>query len=459
VLNVDGREELDASSLERALTLSLEALGDFRFYKRPRSLPLSQWVAIFDGLGIPSGLVRDENTRPRAVEELQRTVNAELEKVAGLQDRLNQGLTLWNNPVFTDRYTLTIEGGSVVASDQPAIMLSVTDLLPGLRGYKQFLEELSRINTVGKLRNLRQASGEIALALEYRAVVQRAQQLVEAVNQLQPTSAYLVEARANLPAEYNWAVWALEEQQKTLDQVRQFGRGEGRLDIPTLTQRLNQLKSGYVSAYAELHRQSSLNLQADQRRLRLYNDPRLRALDQLAGIDLLSRAELDAWKQSIQALRACPDFHEGLLGDRPTCTCGLRPNQPIALHAEQALDTLDTRLDGLLRRWRQALRANLGSETAQHSLQAMTAAEGGPIGAFLAQGDEDVHIPDGFVPAAVQALRGIEAITLPVDDLLQALHAGGLPCTVEELQHRFSEYLRKEMRGHDARNTRLTLDR
>ncbi len=56
-------------------------------------------------------------------------------------------------------------------------------------------------------------------------------------------------------------------------------------------------------------------------------------------------------------------------------------------------------------------------------------------------------------------LRGIEALTLPVDGLLEALKAGGLPCTVEELQRRFISFVSQNMRGHDPRNTRLTLDR
>jgi hypothetical protein len=30
---------------------------------------------------------------------------------------------------------------------------------------------------------------------------------------------------------------------------------------------------------------------------------------------------------------------------------------------------------------------------------------------------------------------------------------------VDELQKRFGDYLQKSMRGHDARNTRLNLDR
>ena len=102
---------------------------------------------------------------------------------------------------------------------------------------------------------------------------------------------------------------------------------------------------------------------------------------------------------------------------------------------------------------------NLTSEIAQRSLEAMTPGERQPIERFLNQSDDDPAIPEGFVASATQALRGIEALTLPVDGLLEALKAGGLPCIVEELQRRFISFVIQNMRGHDPRNTRLTLDR
>jgi len=170
---------------------------------------------------------------------------------------------------------------------------------------------------------------------------------------------------------------------------------------------------------------------------------------------------LEAWKRSIRELPQCREFHETMLADSPTCrSCMLRPAQKnVNLSADQMLASLDDRLDDMLTRWRQALRANLTNEAVQHSLTAMSPKEQKPIEDFLAQNDEDVSIPEGFASAASQALRGIESITLPVDDLLQALKTGGLPCTVDELQRRFAEYIHKTMRGHDASSTRLTLDK
>jgi hypothetical protein len=463
VLNLGGKTELDAGTLERAATMAVADLIDFRFYKQPRTLPLNLWTMIFEGLGLAPGLVRDENTREQAVRELQRVVGAELERTATLQGHLQQGVQLWNTPLFTDRFTVEVEAGTVVATDLPEVTLSRTELLPSLRGYKQFLEELGRFNTVGKLRNLRLTVGQVTDALGDQVVVQRVERLLDLVSRIQPLTAYLAEARANLADDHPWSERAAAARQALLDDVRRLGKGEEARDGPALARELEALKTDYVAAYADLHRRLVLGPQADDRRLRLYDDPRLVALNELATIDLLypNRVELEAWKEAITGLRPCREFHEGAIADTPTCpSCHLRPAQyRHVVQAGQMLDQLDARLDDLLTRWRQALRDALTSETARHSRDAMAPAERRPIERFLGQDDDDPAVPEGFIAAATQALRGIEALTLPVDDLLGALKEGGLPCTLEELQRRFAGFVGLVLRGHDPRNTRLTLDR
>jgi len=126
----------------------------------------------------------------------------------------------------------------------------------------------------------------------------------------------------------------------------------------------------------------------------------------------------------------------------------------MAVDSDALVNRLDDKLSDLLKNWRKALRDNLNSDTAQHSLEAMSPAERKPVDEFLLQGDDAESLPANFVPSAIQALRGIQALTLPVDMLLQALKTGGLPCTREELQNRFKQFLDQQMRGHD----RLTLD-
>jgi hypothetical protein len=461
VLSLDGRETLDAGNLERAALRAIEGLVDFRFYGAPKSLPLNLWVEIFQGLGLQPGLIRDENTREAAVREgLQPKVTQELERAARLEARLQQGVSLWNTSLFTDRFRAEVEEGWVTGVEAPEVSLPSTDLLSHVRGYKQFLEGLSRFNTVGKLRNLRVAKGEVDDALEDKAVVERAAGLLELVDRVQPLTAYLAEAQANLPEEHPWAVKAAVARGELLAAVRRVGRGEEEVAAPALIQRLRALKQEYVEEYARLHRRLVLGQQGDRKRQRLYDDSRLQALDELARIDLLSRSELEGWKDVVIGLPVCKQFHEAAVEETPTCPyCGLRPARRAGgAPAEGVLRTLDDRLDLLLRQWRQALKDALASETAQGSLNAMAPAERGPIEAFMQQEVESATVPEGFVTAAQQALRGIEALALREEELLAALKDGGLPCTVEALKERFRAFVERAMRGHDERSTRLTLE-
>jgi len=378
-----------------------------------------------------------------------------------LQNRLEQGSQLWNTPVFTDRLTFVVEKGTVVDSDAPDHSLSVMDLLPGIRGYKQFLEELNKYTTVGKLRNLRYSQGQIQEFLDYSLIVKRAHQLLDAVNQLQPYTTYLVEAQANLPENHPWAQRAHQVQKQTLDSIRRFGKGDTDFDQQAALRELTALKQEYIGVYSDLHRKSVLTANGDDFRQRLYQDVRFESMRALSGIEILTRSgDFEFWKQQLTGLLSCREFHEGAIANSPTCPyCHLRPAQQRgAANSDAMVSMLDDKLSDLLKNWRKALQTNLSSETAQHSLEAMTPSERKPIEEFLKQGDQVESLPPKFVASAVQALRGIQAVTIPVDMLLQTLKTGGLPCTREELQNRFNQFLDLQMRGYDAGNTRLTLD-
>jgi len=460
VMNLDGREELDASTLERALTRQMTDLTNFRFYKRPRTLPIHLWSMIFEGLGLQPGLVRDENTRENAISELQRLVNAELKSVVQLQIQLEQGVQLWNTPIFTDRLTYVIEKGVVVGSNAPDVSLSTKDFLPSLRGYKKFLEELSKINTVGKLKNLRYTSEEIEENLGYRKTVKRANQLLDIINQLQPLTTYLAEAQANLAEEHEWNQHARKVQQNVLDSIRRFGKGSADFNQQTVLQELNSLKKEYIAKYSELHRKYVITASGDDLRQKLYQDARFESMQLLSKIELLTRSgDFKNWKQQLTNLIACREFHEGVLNSSPTCPyCHLRPAQYRGLGlGDVAVQQLDDQLSDLLKNWRKALRDALQSDIVQQSLAALLPAERKPIEEFLQQSDDEEDLPPSFVQSAIQALRGIQVVFLPQDSLLQALKDGGLPCTPEELQSRFKQFVDQYTRGHRAENTRVTL--
>ena len=87
----------------------------------------------------------------------------------------------------------------------------------------------------------------------------------------------------------------------------------------------------------------------------------------------------------------------------------------------------------------------------------MTPAERQPIEQFLAAAADETTLPADFAAAANRALRGITAVAIQPADLIAALRAGGLPCTVDELIARFGAFVGATRRGHDQAPTRLNL--
>jgi hypothetical protein len=123
------------------------------------------WVEIFEGLDLPAGLIRDENAREDAVRRLQAVVQSELNRVATIQGRIQQGIQLWNRALFSDRRLVMEKDGLVSSASKDSVSLPHDTFNPPLRHYKEMLETLTRFNTPGRLRNLRlNAAGHSARA-------------------------------------------------------------------------------------------------------------------------------------------------------------------------------------------------------------------------------------------------------------------------------------------------------
>ncbi|MCA9032797.1 MAG: hypothetical protein KDA66_18415, partial [Planctomycetaceae bacterium] len=57
-----------------------------------------------------------------------------------------------------------------------------------------------------------------------------------------------------------------------------------------------------------------------------------------------------------------------------------------------------------------------------------------------------------------QALSGLVAISVRPADLVDALSDGGAPCTVEQIQARFEDFVTKLTRGKEPSKVRLVID-
>ena len=386
--------------------------------------------------------------------------NAQSE-VASIIGRITAKHTLWNAPVFNDNFQLAGEKGAITGSNLPESPLLTTQLLPDIRGYKEFIDELAKFNTPGKLQNLRLTSADIVRANDRRKTLERAKQLLQIVDGLQTDTGYLAQATEILPTGDDWQQDAATTRNELLLAVRRFGRGEtGKEALQPFTSRLTALRKAYVDRYADAHQLARLDASGDERIKKLRVDARVHGMKELESLPLLvkNKGDLQGWQMALANLKVCLEFHPGMLDTQPKCNCGFTPSQTVASSTAKAtLEHLDQRLDTLSESWRKAVREGLDSEIAQQSLAGMTADERKPINAFLALGENEPSVPTGFVKAATVALTGIESVAIESEHLLDALRAGGMPCTVDQLERRFEAYVSETLRNHTRQKTRVTI--
>ena len=446
-LALPGRK-LDAGNLEEAVTIDIADLADWKFIERPKGLPLAALTELFQLLELPTGLVKDANQHVSAVEQLQKRVAEELDRLVMARQKVQDGLPVWNTHV--------LEGQAQA------------DLLRRLDAHKGFLESLQTYNTPGKLRNFRYSADEVKAQATGRALRADVEALAEVVSAVQPLAAYLGVAMAVLPstgsghgpAGHEWRdkVVALQEQQLTrLRDPKQWRQPHLR---SSLTATLENLKSEYIRLYLDLHRRARLNAAEDERKKKLVSDPRQKQLTALAGIEFLPVADLEKFQKKLSKLEPCYAVGASDLKEQPICPhCGYRPvEEPQAAPVQARLEHLENRLESLHAAWTQALLDNLSTSATQENLALMSAGQRALIQAFLEAGELPVEVSYEFVDTVREALTGLERVAVLPEDILMALTQGGMPCTVQELQSRFRGFVDEQIKGKDPNKVRIVIE-
>jgi len=449
---------VDATNIRELTQMPMSDLVAFRHYGAPPSVPVGRWEEIFELLGLPPGDIRVESQRAQAVKALQATVHSQLQRVIDLEERIKQGIRVWNTSLFTDPPAVQSQDGVVIGRVHDQDPWLALDVVPHLRAYKELLTALQAYDSEGKLRNLRIPPETVADARIGREVAGRMESLLKVVEAVRDVANYLAQARQHLPPSEPLVQDLESARQQLIAALRRMGRGQEPAIPGNWVPRLQALRQRYVDWYVEQHAAKVLGARGDDRREALCRSEALRQVQELERLHLLPSDDLRRWQERTAALPTCREFYAGALDDGPLCpSCHFDPRLSAAApDAEAALDSLEQELGRLLAGWREAVISALKSDVARASLEAMTPAERSTIEAFLAHPDAPT-LPQGFVAAANKALKGIESVTVSMRELENALREGGLPCTVNDLRARFSGYLQRLLEGHAEDSTRLTL--
>lgn len=438
-LSLPGKK-IDASNIDELGRLSMEGLIMFKHIERPKDLPLNALQALFEFLGLPPGLIVNQSAREDGVKQLQDTAGKLLERTLRAQQAIQQELSLWDISLFDEKQK--------------------TALRDKLSKLKEFLESLRVFNTPGKLKNFSYSERDINKHKEGLSTLNKVEDLAGLANEIQPFLSYLGTAEAVFSADADWTVKARHRREELKQKLSGLDDGSAHALRRELVQILSELKKSYMEAYLEAHTKARLNASLDRKKTRLLKSEKLGKLTQLAGIDLMPRAQLTEFQNRLAGLKTCFSLTKEDLEKKPVCPyCDYRPAQEQnKVSAEAMLNQLEVDLERLYEDWEKTLIANLEDPTVKENIQLLRAEQQETLEQVVRERQLPYPIETSFLKSVQEVLSGMEKVPVTTDGLKAALAEGGTPCTVSEFKQRFDEYVQSLTRGKDPKKVRIVLE-
>lgn len=439
-LSVAGMK-FDAANLAEAAKTSVEQLVAFKHIEKPKGLPLAELVALFELLGLAEGLIRNENTHDEAVKQLRLKANELTERVVTMVQHVQTGLPCWGSEL-------------IAAEDKGQYRQKFDDM-------KSFLEGLQAFNTPGKLKNFSKSVSEVHSQVPTLALIKQIEDLNGLVVELAPLTSYLATAVVVLPSTDPWRTqmettrtdWRAKLMDSAARSAVDFRQKIGHA--------LQKVKDDYRTTYFNLHKKARLGSNEDGKKKELLKDARLDRLKKLAGVSLLSHSTLSELQSRLANVQTCFTLVKDDLEASTICPhCNFRPQEENSgVSGVTVLNQIDQQLDVVLENWTKTLLDNLDDPTARKSIKLLPKAQKDTVEAFLKSKKLPETISNDLVQGMQQALSGLVAIPVTSVELLDALSDGGAPCTVEQIQTRFEEFITQITRGKEPSKVRLVIVR
>lgn len=439
VLSLPGKEFL-ATDLKELATRSLDDLAEFKHIKKPKDWNIPAIKALFDLLGLPSGLaVQVTQNDPEPVVKLNVEVIKQVEKLVLSKQEFGHGIPFW--------------GHRLLADDE------ITALAANIDKAKDFLESLQAYKTPGQLKNFRYSSDDVkALEPVFESVKEMAE-LKAFANTLSEYTAYLTTAESILPEGHPWRVECHLAKKKLRDEVVAPANRKSDVFRKKSIQALKDLKIGYITAYLDLYQHARLDTKQDKRKAVLLSDFRMDQLQQLAGIPSINRSQLLEIQDEFGNLRTGETLTASDLESNATCGDFFPAMEKGAgISAEQRLTNLAAKVEQTYDSWIKALLNDLDDPVIQEHLDLLKPAERKLVDDFRSEKALPDPLPAKLVTTLQQALSGLSRVAVSSEKLFASLFPGGAPATVDEVKERFIKFTDEIVKGQDRSKVRLVLE-
>lgn len=438
VLAIAG-DKIDSGKISLLVDRPLEELKQFKHVEAPKEINVAVLRSLFEMLELPPGLAQQATQgSDEPVKALQEEVSKLTKRVLAASTDMANRLSFWGQPLLRDE--------------------EIRDWRSKLDELKAFSESLSPYNTVGKLKNLRIGSDDIAAQNKNLEILNSVEGLNGLIGELGNTASYLGQAEMVLPSDHAWVKQAQDTRKQVLEALSTSRTSQNGSDH---RQTLSKLRKDYVTAYVSLHSKARLGVSEDKTKTSLRKDSRLVAMRALANISLMPTSQLTTFEEKLDKLKSCASLIDSELAASPVCPhCNFRPanEQGDMLPGANVLKQLDDELDQLLDGWVQTLLDNLEDPIIQSNFELLKEGSRKIVTGFVDTKSLPDPVTPEFINAVQEALSGLDKVVVSGGDIRQALLQGGSPATPEDLRKRFEAFLTDRCKGKDTTKLRFVVE-
>jgi energy-coupling factor transporter ATP-binding protein EcfA2 len=440
VISYPGKK-IDPTNLEELTKMNASDFIAFKHLEYPRSTPVETLEELYKILGLNPAMVKNKEWIGEAIKSLNTEVEKRLKQIVELEQKLNQRYLFWNIDLITDPHREALK-------DQ-------------ISSAKQFLESLQRYNTEGKLKNFVHTKKDVLKFRDNLEAVAGFEQILKFTSDFTPILSYISEAEAILPLDNPVRVEIIDAKARITPVLGDSSKWTDREFRQDLMAELERLKRDYIAEYFNLHGNARMGVNEDEQKKRLMHDPRLAQLTALASVEILPKRQLTEFQNRLNAFIPCYTLTEQNLDTSPVCQyCKFRPLECLTpIPVANVLAELEDRLDTISEDWIRTLLTNLNDPTVKKNIKQLLKPEQAEmIEEFISTRQLPDDLTSPFIRSLQELFSGLEKISITLEDLKHALLEKGTPCTVDELEKRFAEYVGTLTKGRERKKIRIVIE-
>ncbi|MEQ8192732.1 MAG: DUF6079 family protein, partial [Candidatus Eremiobacterota bacterium] len=427
-----GSNKIDAPELTAAKKFSIQELINFKHFQKPKDLPVNELKALFKLLSIPEGMISVEANQKDGLKQMLQKAYEKLQETVKAIHRIDGGIQCW---------------GADLLDKNNKFREKLTD-------FKEFLEIISRYDTLPKLKNFTLSEEDIEKHYSSLKVIEEMKKLEEIAAELSSPVSYIVPAGEKLPSGHKLKEDIEEKRKEFFSDV-----SEKKADLQNKWMaELKKLKEEYIKEYLDFHKKYRLDTSGDHKKQNIMKSDVFKGLRDLAGVEMLEKGVFINLQNKIINIMTCYSLSSTEMEKNTHCPhCKLNPSElKDSPGVNILLDGYEIEMEKLYDDWINSIHENLSDPFVAESIKLVGSDEKKVIEDFLKTKELPAKTGE-FVKIVNRVLKGLDKIEISMEDFKKSLSKGAGPCTLKELEDSFKNFIQAKVKGKEKERVRIVI--